>query len=213
MTPRSSRADPVPRVERPAEDDLRDLHRAGSLRAMAALALERYGAELLSFCFAVLRSEQAAEEAFAAACEDIWRGLTHFRWDSSFRVWAYTLTRHACARYRRDPWRRRAAFAVEPWLSDLEAHVRTETLPHLRTTVKDRLFVLRNALSAEEQMLLTLRIDRGLEWTDVAQVLSDSESPIVADELRRRAAACRKRFERLTRHLRELARAEGLLDG
>jgi hypothetical protein len=120
------------------------------------------------------------------------------------------VTRSACARYLRDPWRRRRVRS-EKWLDELRAHVRTETLPYLRTTTKDRLRVLRQALDPADQMLLTLRLDRELAWADVARVLHDAE--VVQDdvELRRLAAACRKRYERLKEKLHRLAVAEGLV--
>jgi RNA polymerase sigma-70 factor (ECF subfamily) len=54
--------------------------------------------------------------------------------------------------------------------------------------------------------MIILRFDRGLSWTEVAQVLAAGGAPV--DE-----AALRKRFERLKKRLRELAIAEGLLDG
>ena len=57
---------------------------------------------------------------------------------------------------------------------------------------------LREELTADEQTLLILRVDRGLSWGDVADVM-EIESAVV-----------RKRFERIKDKLRELARARGI---
>lgn len=50
-----------------------------------------------------------------------------------------------------------------------------------------------------------LRVDRELEWDEVAAVLSAEGAPV-------EAATLRKRFERLKDKLAERARQEGLLE-
>jgi hypothetical protein len=95
-------------------------------------------------------------------------------------------------------------------LERLTATVRTATQPYLRTEVKQAFARLREALAPEEQELLTLRVDRNLDWSEIAQVLADE--PLDPASQRRASATCRKRFERLTDKLRELAQREGLLD-
>ena len=50
-------------------------------------------------------------------------------------------------------------------------------------------------------MLLGLRLDRQMAWTEIARILGSEE-----DSLAREAAALRKRFERLKIRLRELLR-------
>jgi RNA polymerase sigma-70 factor (ECF subfamily) len=64
---------------------------------------------------------------------------------------------------------------------------------------------LRAALPVEDQSLLVLRIDQGMSWSEVAEIL--------AEEGRRAdPAALMKRFERLKDRLAKLAREQGLLD-
>ena len=58
-------------------------------------------------------------------------------------------------------------------------------------------------------MLLTLRIDRELEWAEVAQVLSDEE--LTGEELAQASARLRQRFKTVKDHLRERAVAIGLI--
>lgn len=177
----------------------------------ATLAIESYGAELLRFVSAILHDEAAASDVFGQVCEDIWCGLPEMRWQSTFRTWSYAVARNACHRHLRSPRVRRAVPLSEAReVEQLAATVRTRTLPFLRTEVKDAFTRLRESLSTEEQSLLTLRIDRELDWEDVAQVLS--EQPLNAAELKRAAATYRKRFERLTDKLRSLAQESGLLD-
>jgi len=193
------------------EQRIKNLCQAEQFSAAATLAIEGYGPEILRFLGAMLRNEQGASDVFSQTCEDIWKGLPNMQWHSSFRTWAYAVARNACYRHLRSPERKRS----RPLSSLGEAaeavdRVRTATLPHLRTDVKSRVALLRQKLSEEEQELLTLRIDRDLEWLEIAEILAGSE--LDAAGLKRASAAHRKRFERVTDKLRDLAEAEGLLD-
>lgn len=206
-----------------AEADERDLARAarereirarleaGGARDAAAAAIELYGGEVLGFLHAVARDEDLASEAFSAFSEDLLRGLPGFRWDASLRTWAYALARNALHRLRRDP-RRRARNNVplsNPGadISAIVDQVRTATLPFLRTSVKDELRRLREALDPDDHALLVLRIDRKMSWRDIARAIPGEET----EEVDRRAATLRKRFERAKTMLRELATARGII--
>ena len=73
-----------------------------------------------------------------------------------------------------------------------------------RTAVREerqrtRLEEIRAGLSAEEQTLLTLRIDQQLSWEEIAVVFSESGAAVDT-------AALRKRFQRLKDRLAELLR-------
>lgn len=183
---------------------------AGEDKLAATLAIESYGAEVLRFISAMLRDEGASSDVFGQACEDIWCGIPTMRWHSTFRTWCYSVARNACHRHLRSPGRRSVPLSEAAELEKLTATVRAATQPYLRTEVKEAFSRLREALSPEEQELLTLRIDRNLDWNEISQVLADE--PLAPASQRRAAATCRKRFERLTEKLRELALREGLID-
>ena len=187
--------------------DERDFDRA------ASLAISRYGGELLAFVSARLRSNADGEDVFAVFAEKLWLGLPQFEWRCSLRSWCYRLARNAAndflslAHHRRE---RQITPEAHARLSQLVDHVRTNTRAYLRTPVKDRMQELRETLSADDQMLLILRVDRNMAWRDLAVALSDGSS-LVDAELETEAARLRKRFERIKDQLRELARADGLL--
>ena len=169
----------------------------------------RYGRELMEYLVATARSETDGSEAFSRFTEAMWRGLPAFRWEASARTWCYVLARRALARVRRDRARtpgKPIALDDAPEVATLADRVRTETVSYLRTGVRDRIAELRDALDPDDQALLILRVDRGLDWRDVALALSDEDVGAVADDaLARRAAAMRKRFERIKKQLRERA--------
>ena len=89
------------RDETRLEQRIRRHHERGELKEAATAAIEGFGPEILGFLKAVVRDEQLAGEVFAHFCEDVWTGLSGFRWESSFRTWGYTLARAAWLRQRR----------------------------------------------------------------------------------------------------------------
>lgn len=196
----------------PALEKVVNERRARGDIAGAADALVRgYGPEIFSFLAAKLGDETTASEAFSLFSEDVWRGLGGFRGDASLRTWAYCVARRAGARAVRGAALRRERFVDSAAAEQAAAHVRTTTAIFKRTDVKNHVRALREQLTSEEQELLTLRVDRGLEWRDIARVLADEE--VSNDQVTRQAALLRKRFERTKEHLRELAEKAGLLSG
>ncbi|MEM6959083.1 MAG: sigma-70 family RNA polymerase sigma factor [Myxococcota bacterium] len=182
----------------------------GQLAEAATLAIERLGPEIFGFVRSLTRDESAASEVFSIFCEDLWRGLPGFRGEASFRTWAYTLARHANVRFQRDPFRRRQrSFDAYPQLLEVEERVRTSTLQHLKSEVRQAVTRLRERLDPDEQAILVLRIDRAMSFQDIAVVMSGGP---LDDALRKtRAAALRKRVERIKGKLRTMAEAEGLM--
>jgi RNA polymerase sigma-70 factor (ECF subfamily) len=69
----------------------------------------------------------------------------------------------------------------------------------------DKLMKLRESLDSEEQTLLILRVDKGMSWEEIAEVMR-------ADGEQATPAALQKRFERLKEKLGRLAREQGLIE-
>jgi RNA polymerase sigma-70 factor (ECF subfamily) len=177
--------------------------RARGDEVAAADALVRgYGAEVYGFLVAMLRNDDDAEEAFASFSEEVVRSLPTFRGASTFRTWSYAVARHAALRLRRGEGRRRKRFVdgATGAAERVAFEMRSATTVFRRSDVKDRVRALRDALSDDERELLVLRIDRGLEWDEVASVLNEE------------SATLRKRFERTKEKLRVLAQQAGLLE-
>jgi RNA polymerase sigma-70 factor, ECF subfamily len=186
------------------ESQLRALHGSGDLPGAATLAVREYGPEILGYLYAVARDEQRASDAFAMFLEDLWRGLPAFGWRSSMRTWLYVVARNALTRQLRNQVRDRGGVPLSqvPELAAIAERTRTTTLPFLRSDARDRVHRLRELLDPDEQTLLILRVDRRMEWSEIALVLNGEETTNVA----RQSAALRKRFERLLVRLRAAAK-------
>jgi RNA polymerase sigma-70 factor, ECF subfamily len=179
---------------------------ARNLHGAVAVILPGYGPAVLGYLMGLARDEDRADDVFSQFCEDLWRGLPDFRREASVRTWVYSLAWHAWLRHERDPYRRRGRALATDELSRLAAEVRSTTAAHVRTEAKDAVARLREQLTPAEQSLLVLRVDRGLSWSEVAEVMSTPDEPLDP-----RAAA--KRFERVKDKLRQLAEDAGLLQG
>jgi len=184
---------------------VRALLSQGQNKEAASLAIHELGPQVLSYLSAILRSEADAYEVFSQFAEDLWRGLPTFRGEASLRGWAYRVAWHASARFVRDPFRQRGRRLETSEASRLAEEVRSGLAPEQMWRT-ERLAQLRETLDAEEKTLLILRVDRGLSWRDVAEVLMDEGASPPAE------ATLRKRFERLKVKLGKAARDQGLLD-
>src|SRR5687768_10505032 len=80
---------------------------AGDERRAATLALRAYGSEVLSFVVVMVKDGDAAEDVFSMFCEDVWRGLPGFRWESSLRTWLYAVARRAALRHLQHGYEKR----------------------------------------------------------------------------------------------------------
>lgn len=177
---------------------------AGRASSALALAVEQLGPSVFAFLRSALGDDELALEAFSMACEDLVRTIAAYRRECSIRTWFFAVARNAArhARMRGQPLHERLSNAPE-----LEAAVRTVTAPHQRTDWKDRLRALREKLSADDQLLLALRLDSELSWSEVARIFFAPEVPSVGSE-----PVLRKRFERIKTLLKREAQAAGWLD-
>jgi RNA polymerase sigma-70 factor (ECF subfamily) len=178
---------------------------AGDHAQAATAALTGLGPQILGYIHAMLRDEDAAHDVFGRFSEELWKSIGTFRAESSFKTWAYKLVMHAIGRHRRDPYVRRGRAIESAEVSGLVQDVRSRTPPFQRTEAKDQIARLRESLDPQDQALIFLRIDQGLSWTEVAEVVSAEGQAVDA-------ATLRKRFERAKQRLRKLAEEAGILD-
>jgi RNA polymerase sigma-70 factor, ECF subfamily len=195
------------------EKEVRALMERGHHDAAATLLVRSHGPELFGFLVAIHRSRGDASDCFSEVCEILWRKLPEFVWDHSLRTWAYAVARNVSRTHRRAAGRRlhREAPGGVSTIEGVAQAVRTGTLSFLRTEKKSRLQALRDELPQDERMLLILRVDRRLEWVEIARVLVGDDGPVDTESLKREAARLRKRFQLVKDQLRDIAKREGLV--
>lgn len=183
---------------------IRGLLQRGEQHAAATLLLQTYADELLGYLVNMLRDHEHAREAFAMFARDLWVGLAKAELHTSARAYSYALARNAAHRLLdrvvRKQWREQPLSQVE--LAALGvADTRPLTPAHLKTENKTWVAGLRERLSSEEQEILTLRIDRGFDWREIAVALAPQDADLDAT-----AARYRKRFQLIKRKLAKLVR-------
>jgi RNA polymerase sigma-70 factor (ECF subfamily) len=177
---------------------------AGDADGAATTLVRKLGPLVLGYLRSVLRDGDDADDAFARWAEGVWTGIRGFRGEAALQTWCLRIAWHSAMRILRDPHYRRRVPLDTSQATQLADEVRSTTASHLGTTAQNRIAELRRVLSPDEQTLLMLRLDRGLPWRDIAQVLA--EDGVDVSE-----AALRKRYERIKDRVRELAKAQGLL--
>ncbi len=185
------------------EARIRERWDANDFDVALTAAIEGYGPELYGFLVGLAHDRTRADDAFAATCERMWKGLPAFRWTSTLRVWAYQIARNEFLRTLREVSRgqRQLPLSDVPSVQLAYDRARSTTPPHEQTAVKDKFAELRASLEPEDHMLLGLRIDRRMSWSEIVDILGSSDPKAATRE----AAALRKRFERLKERLREQA--------
>ena len=148
----------------PLDDRVRGLLAAEDGRGAATEALRELGPPVLRYLRAVLRDEEDAAEAFSRFAERLWRGLPGWRGER-LRPWAFRIAWSSALDVHGEAWRRRVRRFESGEASALAKEIRTRTLVRVERQ-RTALEKLREALSPDEQSLLTLRIEEGLGWED-----------------------------------------------
>jgi RNA polymerase sigma-70 factor (ECF subfamily) len=171
----------------------------------ATLALRGYGAEIYSLLSSLHRAHHDADEAFSIFCEALWKGLPGFAGRSSFRTWAYTVARHASCRLRERDRGAREVLVTSSAFEEMALAVRTASRSRLQRA-QTQMQKLRETLPPDDQLLLILRVDRELDWKDLARVMNE-DGTLDEAALARESARLRQRFQSIKERLRELAQS------
>ena len=91
-------------------------------------------------------------------------------------------------------------------------HERTGTPVYLKTDVRGKLQALKDQLPEADSMLLEMRVAQRFSFKEIAQVFLGPDATDDDAAIAREAARLRKRFQLTSQNLRNLARAQGLLD-
>ena len=184
------------------DSQVRELLTAGDEAAAATQAIRAIGPSALRYLRALLPDVDDVEDAFSQWAEKLWRGLPAFRGECPLRAWALRLAYHAALDLKAQAWRVHGRRFETGEASLIAQSVRTATAVRRerQLSVFER---LRQTLTVEDQTLLELRVNQGLSWKEIAEVLSRE-----GDTLQPNTVA--KRFQRVKDHLAEMLKNEGI---
>ncbi|TMQ25868.1 MAG: sigma-70 family RNA polymerase sigma factor [Deltaproteobacteria bacterium] len=176
------------RASNSPDEAIRRSWEAGNADAAITAVLEQHGPEILGWLVGILRDVDDANDVFSTFAE---RAVDHQRNEA----------RRA---------RRIVPLSASSEVTKVAERVRTTTLAHLKTANRQAISQLRDQLPPQDRMLLVLRVDRGLPWSDLARVFLDQPDPTAA-ELKREAARLRQRFHLIKEKLLKIGRDAGLV--
>ncbi len=172
------------------EAEILRLLRARMIDEAAEQIIRGYGPEILAYLANIMNDREGAKEAYSQFAEDMLKGLSTFEPRAMVRTWAYCIARHACARHYRDPYRRLGDRLSTGAQGLLRATSEKFFMNHVDPD--EKVARIRTQLSAEDREILTLHIDRGLNWSEIAKVVGITH------------AAARQRFHRVKEKIRNL---------
>lgn len=178
----------------------------GDVGEAVSAILRELGPGLGGYLAAILRNDDDAHDVLAEVAVQLLTALPRFRGDSTVKTWTYRIAWRTAMRHRHHPQRRRITALRSSLVGQVAAEVRRSTAAYRRTASRHWLERIRAELAPADQSLLTLRLDRGMSWTEVAQVMGGGDA---ASDV----AALRKRYERIKDRLRKAAARDGLLAG
>jgi DNA-directed RNA polymerase specialized sigma24 family protein len=188
LPPTSSRL----RAATDAGANVRDLLQKGDVPTAARAALTAHGAELFGFLIGVLDDTAAARILYAKVGERVVGELGAFRWRCPLRTWLYAVARRALRDHRQPAAREGERGATGASYSAV-------SVSRCRARAPRTILRIRRSLSEEERELLILRIDRHLDWDDLALTTlgEHAASDAVAAESLRTRERMRDILERL----------------
>jgi RNA polymerase sigma-70 factor (ECF subfamily) len=187
------------------ETAIRALLDQGKIDEATTLTLRVYGPGLLGFLASKVGDVSHAREAFSWLAEDLWKGIGQFRAESKVRTWAYAIARNVAHRYLDRELRKR--YAAVP-ISQISRQSALAVAMPTSEPADQRAARLRALLTDEDQTLLTLRVDKQMDWKEIALVVLYQDQEPDAEAIDREAARLRKRYQLLKDKLRKLAAAE-----
>lgn len=173
---------------------------AGDIEGAAARLLEACGPAIRGYLRVALPSERQMREAYSSFTECVWQTLRRYRGEPALIVWAYRQA-YCCAKPYRSQSRPKRSSTGRKTESGARALTRTRAATLQPLGPAEDAELLRAELSLEEQTLLTLRVDRGFGWDEVACVLGKG----------RDGDAMKRRYQRLMQRLHRIAIERGLI--
>jgi RNA polymerase sigma-70 factor (ECF subfamily) len=194
----------APEADDPLDRDVALRLASADLGGAVAAVLRALGPGLTGYLSALLRDDDDVREVLADVAEHLLTSLPRFRGECRVKTWTYRIAWRTAMRHRHDPRRQRTTSLRSSLADALAAEVPRSTGAFRRDAAIAWLERVRAELSPADQSLLTLRLDRGMSWAEVAVGMGSGDT--AAD-----LAALRKRYERIKDRLRKAAERDGVV--
>ena len=169
---------------------------SGDQSAFAEL-VERYQKPVYSLCLRMAGNPADAEDLAQEAFLKAWRGLSNYKFESTFSTWLYRLTSNVCIDFLRQQKRKGTlSFIVSEENDGAEPEVPDDQpLPEECVLQKEKQQAVASAmaeLEEEYRLVLTLRVVDELSYEQIAEVLN-----IKLGTVKSRIARARERLRKI----------------
>ena len=146
--------------------------KGGDLEAMDVL-IERHHGSVYRMCLSILREVDRAEDAVQETFIKAFRGIARFRGESQFKTWLMTIAgNEAKGALRKSGRRREQALDDSPELHSADPDIEEHTAMMDDATRVRRMV---DELPVKQRMAVTLRVDEGLSFKEIGDVIESSE--------------------------------------
>jgi RNA polymerase sigma-70 factor, ECF subfamily len=159
-------------VAEPTDQELVERGRSGDDSALSLLVRRHHGAAY-RVALSLVKDDDAAQDVAQDAFLKAFRALDNFRGDASFRTWLLTIAANEARGALRRGVRRR-----EIALDDVEPVRSGDMSPAETAVVSDesaRARRMMEELPEKQRMSVSLRIDEGLSFREIGEVIGSSE--------------------------------------
>jgi RNA polymerase sigma-70 factor (ECF subfamily) len=177
--------------------------REGDIEGAAARVIQGCGPCIRGYLRVCLGEDRLVRDAFSAFSEAVWQRIRRYRGEPRLMIWAHRLA-YVAAKERRETSRLRKPAGTRKSRPASRNFSRTRAATLEPIGAAEDAELMRRELTLEEQTLLTLRIDRQLDWEDIAWVLGQRGGAEGGTQMARR-------YERLVARLHAAAIARGLI--
>lgn len=188
------------------EHRIAELLKGGNVRAAAAALYRAYSSEIFRFLWHRFDEEADAEDACAECFANIFQALPEFRFEASFRTWAYRIARNAASYRRRTDgrWRERFVHDASTAAEMVAAAARREsTAAYKLTRNKDALRGMRAEVVKEPLVHdIFALLECRMSWDEITAICSAQTGGVVdGDELSLLKNRLQQKYTRAVRKL------------
>ena len=134
---------------------------------------KQFSSTVYTIALGITRNRQDAEEATQDVFVKVFRGLKDFRFGSSFNTWLYRITVNTAINvYRKHAWHKTASLQYDESKDTRMAAPDMQRQEVMRQDLEARVGALLNNISPEHRSCIVLREIEGLDYKEIAGILS-----------------------------------------
>ena len=148
---------------------------------------------VMSVCLSYMKNEHDAEDACQETFIKLWRFIPRFKGDSALSTYLYTIAKNTCL----DAIKKSSRNIGDELLSNIADSAPTPEENYIKKEFREELYLALTSLDTDAREILLLREKAGLEYKEIAQMLSLPEGTVKSRIARAREKLLSKLKEKM----------------